>query len=181
MLTCCPLILATLVPLTRLLMYGALGFWKICWMGAENWLAGCVQLWFSMAITKTVLIERGSSPPPSAAAAGTTKAAVKQPKSIAYFIWYPRRLLEQRKRQGCQRGRGEHGRYNPSHGRVLPLWRKANLGSDCCGEMSGLLQTRDACRSHRARRRSPRLARGVAVMGQILSASLLRVPRRSGR
>src|SRR5215469_6634278 len=70
-------------------MYGALGFWKICWMEPENWLAGCVQLWFSMAITKTVWIERVSSPPPSAAAAVTTKAAVKQPKSIAYFIWYP--------------------------------------------------------------------------------------------
>jgi hypothetical protein len=30
-------------------------------MGPENWLAGCVQLWFSMAITKTVLIEGPSS------------------------------------------------------------------------------------------------------------------------
>src|SRR5215468_6354871 len=30
-------------------------------MGPENWLVGCVQLWFSMAITKTVLIEGPSS------------------------------------------------------------------------------------------------------------------------
>src|ERR1700746_1560517 len=56
MLTFLPLIVATAVPFTRLLMNGALGFWKICWMGPENWLAGWVQLWFSMAITKTVLI-----------------------------------------------------------------------------------------------------------------------------
>src|SRR5215468_8663837 len=88
MLTCCPLIVATAVPLTRLLMNGALGFLKICWMGPENWLAGCVQLWFSMAITKTVLIERSSS----AAAAVTIKAAVRPPKSIGYFIWYPRAI-----------------------------------------------------------------------------------------
>src|SRR5215468_3632430 len=86
MLNWCPLIVATAVPLTRLLMNGAFEFWKICWMGPENWLAGCVQLWFSMAITKTVLIERSSSAP----AAVTVKAAVRQPKSIAYFIWYPR-------------------------------------------------------------------------------------------
>ena len=35
-------------------MNGAAGFWKICW--GEVWLAGCVQLWFSRAITNTVLI-----------------------------------------------------------------------------------------------------------------------------
>src|SRR5215468_8854016 len=86
----------TAVPLTRLLMNGALGFWKICWMGPENWLAGCVQLWFSMAITKTVLIER----PSSAAAAVTVKAAVKQPKSIGYFICYPRGYSKRKKRPG---------------------------------------------------------------------------------
>src|SRR5262245_5000207 len=45
-------------------MNGALGFWKICWMGPENGLAGCVQVWFSMAITKTFLI----GPPSSARA-----------------------------------------------------------------------------------------------------------------
>src|ERR1700730_12186102 len=61
MLTFCPLIVSTAVPLTRLLMNGAAGFWKTCCIGPENWLAGCVQLWFSMAITKTVLIERSSS------------------------------------------------------------------------------------------------------------------------
>src|SRR5215471_14292043 len=61
MLTGIPLIVVTAVPLTRLLMKGALGFWKIGWIGPENWLAGCVQLWFSMAITKTVLTERPSS------------------------------------------------------------------------------------------------------------------------
>src|ERR1700720_1991340 len=61
MLTWRPLIVATAVPSTRPLMKGALGFWKICWMGPENWLAGCVQLWFSMAVTKTVLIERSSA------------------------------------------------------------------------------------------------------------------------
>jgi hypothetical protein len=87
--------MATAIPLTRLLMNGALGFWKICWMGPENWFAGCVQLWFSMAITKTVLIER----PSSAAAAVTVKAAVRQPKSIEYFIWYPR-AIRTKKRPG---------------------------------------------------------------------------------
>src|SRR6516162_7935953 len=30
-------------------------------MGPENWLVGCVQLWFSIAITKTVLIGGPSS------------------------------------------------------------------------------------------------------------------------
>lgn len=44
MLTWWPLMVASAVPLTKLLMKGALGFWKICWMGPENWLAGCVQL-----------------------------------------------------------------------------------------------------------------------------------------
>src|SRR5215471_19811931 len=56
MLTGWPLIIAVAVPFTKLLMNGAFGFWKICWIEPENWFAGCVQLWFSMAITKTVLI-----------------------------------------------------------------------------------------------------------------------------
>jgi hypothetical protein len=38
-------------PETRLLMNGAAGFMKICW-GDEAGL-GCVQLWFSIAITNT--------------------------------------------------------------------------------------------------------------------------------
>ena len=39
MLTWHPLIVATAVPfrLTRQLMNGALGFWKIGWMEPENW------------------------------------------------------------------------------------------------------------------------------------------------
>src|SRR5262244_891293 len=98
MLTGIPLIVVTAVPLTRLLMKGALGFWKICWIGPENWLAGCVQLWFSMAITKTVLTER----PSSAAAAVTVKAAVRQPKSIEYFIWGPPGYLKERKERNVQ-------------------------------------------------------------------------------
>src|SRR5215470_10332875 len=80
MLTGRPLTVAKAVPFTRLLMNGAAGFLKIGW--GEVWLAGCVQLWFSRAITKTFLI----LPPSSAAAAVTAKAAVKQPKSIEYFI-----------------------------------------------------------------------------------------------
>src|SRR5215467_10112385 len=60
--------MTTAVPLTRLLMYGALGFWKICWMGPVNWLAGCVQLWFSMAMTKTLLIGPPFGPPSAARA-----------------------------------------------------------------------------------------------------------------
>src|SRR6516165_6230781 len=47
--------MATAVPFTRLLMNGALEFCKICWIGPLNWLAGCVQLWFSIAITITFL------------------------------------------------------------------------------------------------------------------------------
>jgi hypothetical protein len=39
-----PLTVAMAVPFTRLLMNGALGFWKIGW--GEVSLAGCVQLWF---------------------------------------------------------------------------------------------------------------------------------------
>src|SRR4051794_28349623 len=36
-------------------MNGAAGFRKICWIEPVNWFAGCVQLWFSIAITNTVL------------------------------------------------------------------------------------------------------------------------------
>src|SRR5215475_2853705 len=40
------------LPSTRLLMNGAYGFRKICC--GDVWVAGCVQLWFSIAITNTV-------------------------------------------------------------------------------------------------------------------------------
>src|SRR5215813_12400513 len=88
MLTWRPLIVATAVPLTRLLMNGAAGFWKICCWPPENWLVGCVQFSFSSAITNTVLIEPALRPS-SAAAPVTMTAAVRHPKSIGYFILYP--------------------------------------------------------------------------------------------
>jgi hypothetical protein len=55
------------VPLTRLLMNGACGFMKIG--RGDVVAAGCVQLWFSIAITKTVLPCGSRSPLPWSARA----------------------------------------------------------------------------------------------------------------
>src|SRR5262245_60573303 len=49
------------LPSTRLLMNGAYGFRKICC--GDVCVAGCVQLWFSIAITNTVF----TRPAPSTA------------------------------------------------------------------------------------------------------------------
>src|SRR5882672_1138173 len=108
MLTGRPLIVATAVPLTKPLMNGAAGFWKICCWPPVNWLAGCVQFSFSRAITKTVLIECPLllfERPSFAAAAVIATAAVRQPKSIGYFIWYP---LAIRKSRNCPHPARKH-------------------------------------------------------------------------
>src|SRR5262249_23613669 len=103
MLTWRPLIMATAVPLTKLLMNGAAGFWKICCWPPLNWLDGCVQFSFSRAITKTVLIECPLFECPSfAAAVVIAKAAVRQPKSIGYFIWSPGLSKERSTLRNCQ-------------------------------------------------------------------------------
>src|SRR5262249_45993888 len=117
MLTWRPLIVATPVPLTRLLMNGAAGFWKICCWPPVNWLAGCVQFWFSKAITKTVLIR-----PPSSARAGdwiergrrANKPSV--PKRLTYNINYL-----QKSGFGADAGQlniDQHGGRNGKHGRI---------------------------------------------------------------
>src|SRR5438105_13313590 len=58
---------------TMLLINGAFVLLKIC-LGAERSETGCVQLWFSIAITKTVLIESAFAAPEQIAKLEATMA-----------------------------------------------------------------------------------------------------------
>src|SRR5215475_6154022 len=68
-----------------------------------------------MAITKTVLI----GPPLSAAVAVTIKAAVRQPKSIEYFMCYSPVVIRNGKKTSWLRGRRIHRGHTPQTGGTI--------------------------------------------------------------